>query len=131
MPAPSYPSLADRTGASSAAPVAAAQPAAPATRSMEFGAASIERGRTTSLRLSAPVQYLEGQADEGGFTVTVHGALSLDRAAPLAAANSAIERASIINRGDHCVLTIRFVTGRTPPYRVVAEGTSLAVTFGR
>ncbi|WP_236518123.1 PilZ domain-containing protein [Sandaracinus amylolyticus] len=131
--APSYPSIDDRREVVVPAEdePATTTTTTTATRSMEFGAASVERGRTTALRMSAPVQSIEGLADAGGFTVTVHGALSLDRAAPLAAANSAIERASIINRGDHCVLTIRFVTGRTPPYRVVANGTSLEVTFGR
>lgn len=98
---------------------------------MEFGAAEVARGRTTTLRMSAPVQGIEGQADEGGFTITIRGALSLDRAAPLAATSSSIERASIINRGDHSVLTIRFVTGRTPTYRVVAHGTSLDISIGR
>jgi hypothetical protein len=136
IPAPSYPSLADRTGgtvaaAPAVAPVAAAPvPAAPAG-TMEFGAPSVERGRTSTLRMSTPIQSLEGTADANGFTVTVRGSLSLDRAGPIAAANPAIERASILNRGDHCVLTIRFVEGRTPPYRVVARDTSLDVTIGR
>ncbi|WP_169791711.1 PilZ domain-containing protein [Sandaracinus amylolyticus] len=131
--APSYPSIDDRREVVVPAEdePATATTTTTGTRSMEFGAPSVERGRTTALRMSAPVQSIEGLADAGGFTVTVHGALSLDRAAPLAAANSAIERASIINRGDHCVLTIRFVTGRTPPYRVVANGSALEVTFGR
>ncbi len=135
IPTPSYPSLQDRrTGSVPSAPVEAPTPSAPpseAGTSMEFGAAEVARGRTTTLRMSAPVQGIEGQADEGGFTITIRGALSLDRAAPLAATSSSIERASIINRGDHSVLTIRFVTGRTPTYRVVAHGTSLDISIGR
>ncbi|MDQ3031222.1 MAG: hypothetical protein M3Y87_02310, partial [Myxococcota bacterium] len=128
----SYPTLADRRDdATATAIVPAAAPSPAPSGGMEFGAAEVERGRTTTLRMSAPVESLEGQADGGGFTITVRGALSLDRAAPLAAASSSIERASILNRGDHCVLTIRFVTGRTPPYRVAAHGTSLDVTIGR
>lgn len=128
IPAPTYPSLQDRrSGAASTAIVEAAPSSAP----LEFGAPEVPRGRTTTLRMSAPVQGIEGQADEGGFTITIRGALSLDRAAPLAAASSSIERASIINRGDHAVLTIRFVTGRTPAYRVVAHDTSLDITIGR
>jgi hypothetical protein len=135
IPAPSYPSLQDRrTGSitsTSEEVIAPSEAPSEAHASMEFGAAEVERGRTTTLRMSAPVQGIEGQADEGGFTITIRGALSLDRAAPLAAASSSIERASIINRGDHAVLTIRFVTGRTPAYRVAAHGTSLDITIGR
>ena len=104
---------------------------APAVVAMEFGAATVERGRTTTLRMSAPIQSLEGLADGSGFTVTVRGSLSLDRASPISASNPSVERAAILNRGDFCVLTIRFVEGRSPQYRVVARGTSLDVTIGR
>lgn len=128
IPAPSYPSLQDRRSGAAATTVVEA---APSSAPLEFGAPEVPRGRTTTLRMSAPVQGIEGQADEGGFTITIRGALSLDRAAPLAAASSSIERASIINRGDHAVLTIRFVTGRTPAYRVAAHDTSLDITIGR
>lgn len=127
IPAPSYPSLAERAGS---APIAErSEPAG--GPDMAFGATSVERGRTTTLRMSAPVQGLEGIADGSGFTVTVRGALSLDRASPISATNPAVERAAILNRGDHCVLTIRFVDGRTPLYRVSAVGTSLNITIGR
>jgi hypothetical protein len=98
---------------------------------MEFGDAEVPGGRTIALRMSAPIRGLEGVREPTGFTVTVRGALSLDRASPIAANHSAIERASILNRGDHCVLTIRFVTGRAPRYRVVARDTMLEITIGR
>ncbi|MCX7807884.1 MAG: hypothetical protein N2515_04695, partial [Deltaproteobacteria bacterium] len=74
---------------------------------------------------------LEGQADPSGFSVIVRGALSLDRAAPIARNHPAVERASILNRGDHAVLDVRFVEGRRPPYRVEIRGASLEVTIGR
>ena len=134
IPAPSYPSLADRTAtatAPAALPPVAEEMPAPAVVAMEFGAAAVERGRTTTLRMSAPIQSLEGLADGSGFTVTVRGSLSLDRASPISASNPSVERAAILNRGDFCVLTIRFVEGRSPQYRVVARGTSLDVTIGR
>jgi hypothetical protein len=138
-PLPSDPSLAAQRSepraastvpaAAAPAPVAAVAPATAVVT--EFGASSVPGGRTTVLRMSAPIRGLEGVRDPHGFTVTVHGALSLDRAGPIAASHSAIERASILNRGDHCVLTVRFVEGRSRPYRVVARGASLEVTIGR
>lgn len=98
---------------------------------LTFGATDVPRGRVTTLRMSLPVVALEGESDATGFTVTLHGALSLDRAGPIAAANPAVERAAILNRGDHAVLTVRFVAGRTPAYRVEASGSSVTVTIGR
>jgi hypothetical protein len=154
LPAPSHPRLSQRAAGSSSAAVvssaaapssaaavagaavvdpavAASEAPEPAGSSTEFGAAEVERGRTSTLRMSAPIQAIEGHADGSGFTVTVRGALSLDRAAPIAASNPSIERASILNLGDHCVLTIRFVSGRSPQYRVVARGAALDVVLGR
>jgi hypothetical protein len=96
-----------------------------------FGADRVERGHTTSLRLSLPPSGLEGQADANGFTVTVRGALSLDRAAAIARSNPAVDRASILNRGDHAVLDVRFVEGRTPAYRAELRGQQLDVTIAR
>jgi hypothetical protein len=151
MPPPSYPTLAQRRTASAtaaAAPVAEAAtaggavaapggpevapaPQPPSEPVMAFGADEVERGRTSTLRMSMPIEGLEARRDASGFTITVRGALSLDRASPIAAANPSIERATIINRGDHCVLTIRFVEGRAPAYRIAARGAALDVTIGR
>jgi hypothetical protein len=114
-----------------APPTSAAGAPTPEPLPMEFGDAEVPGGRTIALRMSAPIRGLEGVREPTGFTVTVRGALSLDRASPIAANHSAIERASILNRGDHCVLTIRFVTGRAPRYRVVARDTMLEITIGR
>ena len=44
---------------------------------------------------------------------------------------TSIERAMILNRGDHSELTIRFVEGRDPAYRVEARGATLELTVGR
>ena len=131
LPAPTFPSL----GGSSAAPSDASDEpvtapiASPASTS--FGADEVANGRTTTLRMSQPITSLVGQPDESGFTVTVDGALSLDRAGPIAAANPSVERASVLNRGDHCVLTVRFVSGRAPAYRVAIRGQAIEVTIGR
>lgn len=132
LPAPTFPTLGGSTASSDVADEAAPAPAPVASApSSEFGAAEVANGRTTTLRMSQPITSLVGTADESGFTVTVDGALSLDRAGPIAAANPSVERASILNRGDHCVLTVRFIAGRSPPYRVAIRGQAIEVTIGR
>lgn len=120
LDAPSYPTL--RDAASSSGPVA---------EGLSFGSDSVENARSATLRMSQPVTGLRGQRQDGGFVVTIPGALSLDRAAPIAAANPSVERATIFNRADHSVLTVRFVAGRTPDYRVVARGSEIEISIGR
>jgi hypothetical protein len=123
--APTFPSLSDAPRAEVETPSQA-----PAS-SMRFGAVEIPNGRSVSLRMSQPVTGIRGQREPDGFTVTIPGALALDRAGPMRQAIPAIERAMILNRGDHAVLTVRFVAGRNPPYRVTARGSSIEVTVGR
>lgn len=93
-----------------------------APRKLRFGAAEVPRGRRFSLRMSAPVQGLQGTSDAGGFSVALAGCLSLDRAGPISASIKAVERAMIINRGDRAELSIRFANGKRPAYQVTAEG---------
>ncbi|MEC7521879.1 MAG: PilZ domain-containing protein [Myxococcota bacterium] len=118
---PTYPTLADTT----------ATPSGPVTEGSSFGSESVADGRSATLHMSNPVTTLRGQRLPDGFTVTIPGALSNDPAGPIAAANPSIERAMILNRGDHSVLTVRFVAGRNPDYRVVARGNTVEVTVGR
>lgn len=129
IPAPTFPGVGE--GASPEASTEAAAPTIDDDGDLLFGAADVPHGRTTTLRMSLPVTAIEGESDSTGFTVTFHGALSLDRAGPIAAANPSVERAAILNRGDHAVLTVRFVAGRTPAYRVEATGSTATVTIGR
>ena len=148
LPMPGYPSIgrASDTSAStapsatasvSAGPVTAtpaATPAAsagPVTTGRAFGAERVDGGQTVSLRMSLAPTTLEGQADAHGFTVTIRGALSLDRAATIARSNPAVDRASVLNRGDHAVLDVRFVEGRSPAYRVEIRGETVDITIGR
>jgi len=42
-----------------------------------------------------------------------------------------VEHASILNRGDFSELTVRFVAGRQPRYRVEARGPAVEVTIAR
>jgi hypothetical protein len=94
-----------------------------------FGAPSVPDGRTFLLRMSQPVEALRGTAERNGFTVIVPDSLSLDRAGPIAAAHPAVERSLVLNRGDHAELSIRFVEGKTPTYRVRGRGRALEITF--
>jgi hypothetical protein len=44
---------------------------------------------------------------------------------------SAARCPSILNRGDHAVLDVRFVEGRSPPYRVEIRGEAVDISIGR
>jgi hypothetical protein len=81
--------------------------------------------------MSNPVTEMEGIVEQDGFSVTIPGSLSLSRAGPIAAAHPDIEHASILNRGEFSELTVRFVAGRTPSYRVESRGPAIAVTVAR
>ncbi|MGD8861329.1 MAG: PilZ domain-containing protein [Myxococcales bacterium] len=95
-----------------------------------FGASEVSDGRSFTLRMSTPIDKLEGVADAGGFSVVIPGSLSLDRAGPISAAHPAVRRSMILNKGDHAELTIRFAAGKTPKYQVRAEGSTLHIQIG-
>lgn len=118
---PTYPSLSD----------AAERREAPVEEGTSFGADEVEDPRSATLNMSQPVTTLRGQRTDDGFTVTIPGSLSLDPAGPIAARNPLIERATILNRGDHSVLTVRFVAGRSPDYRVIARDRAIEIQIGR
>jgi hypothetical protein len=143
IPAPTFPSL--REGARPAAPAtlpegspyavdtrtgegaaASAPPSAVATGST-FGDPSVSNARTFLIRMSRPVDAIEGTRLTDGFRVRIPGSLSLDRAGPIASTHPHVERSMILNRGDHAELTIRFTEGRTPTYRVVARGSAIEI----
>ncbi len=98
------------------------------SRTDTFGADRVSNPQTFVLRMSRPIERIEGVPDERGFTVTVVGSLSLDRAAPIAAQHPLVERAAILNQGgERAVLSVQFVDGRTPAYRVIARGATLEI----
>lgn len=141
MPAPTFPTLGDaRPQAPGAVPAdspyavdqsAAGEASGASASGRAFGAQNVPRARSYTLRMSRPVQSLRGEALADGFKVIVDGALSLDRAGPIAAAHPHVDRSMVLNRGDHSELTIRFVGGRTPAYRVVARGSAIEVQIAR
>jgi hypothetical protein len=96
---------------------------------LRFGAAQLQNARRFALRMSAPIQSLQGTPDKGGFTLLVPGCLSLDRAGPISSALKSVTRAMVMNKGDHAELSIRFADGKQPAYQVTAEGSTLYVAI--
>lgn len=113
-------------------PSSAGVPTAPpaTAKGPVFGNLAAE-GRRFKLRMTAPIKTLRGVADAGGFTVHIPGALSLDRAGPIAASHRAVRRSMILNKGDHSELTIRFASGTTPDYLVRGKGSELEIIIGK
>lgn len=106
-------------------------PAVETPATLVFGSEPIPNGRTTVLRMSAVVTSIEGETHGTGFTVTFRGALSLDRAAPIAEASpSVLVRSAILNLGDHATLTVAFAPGHAPAFRVEVGGSLVTVTIG-
>lgn len=110
---------------------AAADPSAVQAGAQEFGQPNVSRGQTFTLRMSQNVVGLVGRPDPSGFDVRILGALTLDRAAPIATSHPAVATAMIINRGDHADLAIRFREGMAPAYHVVVRGASVEITIAR
>ncbi len=101
------------------------------TSPTSFGSGSVPDGRSFLIRMSRPVEAIEGTRLTDGFRVRIPGSLSLDRAGPIASSHPFVERSMILNRGDHAELTIRFVEGRTPTYRVSARGSAIEVLIAQ
>jgi hypothetical protein len=100
-------------------------------RGAVFGADSVTGGEKYVLRMSNPVVEMDGIVEGDGFSVTIPGSLSLSQAGPIATAHPDVEHASILNRGDFSELTLRFVAGRQPVYRVEARGPAIEITIAR
>ncbi len=110
----------------------AAEPVNPASSAPRvFGAPEVHNGRTFALRMSGPVESVEGEARDDGFTVRVPGRLALDRASPIATSHRAVARAMILNRGNYAELTVDFLPGFNPKYQVVAKDNTIEVTLER
>lgn len=100
-------------------------------RGAAFGAETVDGGERYVLRMSNPVSEMDGIVEDDGFSVTIPGSLSLSRAGPIATAHPDVEHASILNRGDFSELTLRFVAGRRPAYRVETRGPAIEITIAR
>ena len=107
-------------------------PAPPeSVRGTAFGADAVPGGETYVLQMSNPVVEMDGIVEASGFSVTIPGSLSLSRAGPIASSHPDVEHGGILNRGAFAELTVRFVAGRTPPYRVEAHGPAIQIIIAR
>ncbi len=120
-------------GPTAVAAAAILDPTAPASTgtSRVFGAPEVPNGRVFAIRMSGPVDSVEGDQREDGFTVRVPGRLALDRASPIATSHRAVARAMILNRGDYAELTVDFLPGLRPKYQVTAKDNAIEVTLER
>jgi hypothetical protein len=119
-------------GAQTGAPKPMEQPVAPANEVVaRFGDAEVPNGRSFVLRMSGPVQTLEGDRREDGFSVRIPGRLALDRASPIATSHRGVARALILNRGEYAELTVEFLPGMHPKYQVLGKGNTIEVTLER
>jgi hypothetical protein len=105
--------------------------AAPSPGVRMFGEATVDNGETFLIRMSRPVETVEGEALDNGFRISVPGSLSLDRAGPIARQHALVDRSMILNRGDHAELTVHFVEGSRPAYRVQGRGSALEIVIAR
>jgi hypothetical protein len=94
---------------------------------LSFGQKSVANAQRFVLRMSAPVKTLQGTGDKTGFTVVASGALSLDKAGPIAANHKAVARAMVLNRNGQAELSVRFDDGKSPAYRVSSHGAELEI----
>lgn len=111
--------------------LAPSKPSATAAKTVtsgpSFGAKIVNRPQRFTLRMTSAVKTLSGSSDRTGFTVVVPGALSLDRASPIAASHKSVARAMVLNKGDRSELSVRFVDGKSPAFRVNGRGAELEV----
>jgi hypothetical protein len=116
-------------------PPSAAKAAAVAAKleapAASFGQKQVPNAHRFLIRMSGPVASVQGARDASGFSVIVPGARALDKAAPIAAANIGVARAKILNHDDHAELTVQFAPGKSPAYRVSAQGAALEILLAQ
>jgi hypothetical protein len=94
-----------------------------------FGSQAVEHPQTFLVKMSSPITRLQGVATDQGFIVTIPKSLSLTDASVISKGNALVEYAAIINYGDYSRLTVKFVRGAKPEYRVRATGTNLEISI--
>jgi hypothetical protein len=118
-----------RKGASAkAAP--APGPGKPVASATSFGHKQVPNAKRFVLHMSAPVNALSGSADHAGFSIIVPSSRAVMRAAPIAEGNPNVAHAMVLNHGDGSQLSVRFAPGKSPAYRVTAQGSTLEVLIG-
>jgi hypothetical protein len=112
---------------------AAAKPAPPAkliASATTFGHKQVPNPKRFVLRMNGPVSAVQGSADATGFNVVIPGSRAVMRAAPIAEGNPNVAHAMIVNHGDGSQLSVHFAPGKSPAFRVSAQGNTLEVLIG-
>lgn len=133
IPEPSFPSLGDAARPSEPGTVPSESPYSVDVResvSQSFGESRIEGGQEFRIRLSADARGVHGETTDDGFMVVVVGARAEEGARRIASVHPGVERARIDNEGTQATLTLKFVAGQSPAYRVHVRGSALYVTLG-
>lgn len=138
---PTYPTLGDERPAApgtvaSDSPYAEAEAegesAAPeVVEGRSFGADAVSNARSFEITMSQPVRTLRGRVEGNGFVVDIPNALATSGALIISRSHSKVARSHIFNHGDHSTLTIQFVEGQSPAYRVSARGNAIAIEIAR
>jgi hypothetical protein len=105
-------------------------PGKPVASATSFGHKQVPNAKRFVLHMSAPVNALSGSADHAGFSIIVPGSRAVMRAAPIAEGNPNVAHAMVLNHGDGSQLSVRFAPGKSPAYRVTAQGSTLEVLIG-
>jgi hypothetical protein len=105
-------------------------PGKPVASATSFGHKQVPNAKRFVLHMSAPVNTLSGSADHAGFSIIVPSSRAVMRAAPIAEGNPNVAHAMVLNRGDGSQLSVRFAPGKSPAYRVTAQGSTLEVLIG-
>ncbi|MCA9535625.1 MAG: PilZ domain-containing protein [Myxococcales bacterium] len=104
---------------------------APVQEGRTFGAESVNNGRSFEITMSVPVRTLRGRAEGNGFVVDIPDALAISGARTISRNHPMVARSHILNHGDHSTLTVEFVAGQSPAYRVSARGAALQIEIAR
>src|SRR5262249_14310111 len=124
-----------QTQPNSAAQSAAAAPNSELTDFSElhdqtyFGNRVVEHAQTFVVKMDKPVYRVQGVASDHGFTVTVPNSLALTNVSELSKGHPRVDYAAIINYGNFSRLTVQFLPGAIPEYRVQASGSTLEIAI--
>ncbi len=94
-----------------------------------FGTPSVKKGTKMLLRLDGPVAEIKGMQMPNGFVVSVPNRKSLEAAGPLAAKDTRITSAKVVNQPGGAELTIAFKDGASPSYAVRAKGDAIEIVL--
>ncbi|MEZ4324627.1 MAG: PilZ domain-containing protein [Polyangiales bacterium] len=134
---PTYPSLGDERpqapgsvpGDSPYAEGGAEQ--APMQEGRSFGADTVGNARRFEISMSQPVENVRGRAESNGFVVDIPGSLAMGGARTISRNHPSVARSHILNHGTYSTLTVEFVAGQSPAYRVSGRGATLQIEIAR